>query len=169
MQDIPHKLKTYDNTANEYEYTINWDKTEILTNLTSKPYNDIVNKLPHPYNTIKLTKESKILGRLMTLHKNSNKNADFRLKKAKTAWNLIKYSSITNKNIDKTLRIYLFKAIIQSILTYSLHLFHISPSILSKLQAFYSMCIRKVYTGPRDPNTASMTSLDIRRKLKLQH
>ena len=88
------------------------------------------------------------------------------MKKAKTAWNLIKYSSITNKNIDKTLRIYLLKAIIQSILTYSLHLFYISPSILLKLQAFYSMCIRKVYTGPHNPNIEIMTNLDIRRDTK---
>ena len=67
-----------------------------------------------------MCKISKILGHIANANNNLNEAVDERIQKANDAWNNIRNSVITDKNINKKLRLMLCESLITSILLYSL-------------------------------------------------
>ena len=116
-----------------------------------------------PLNDITLTRNGKLLGHLTTAANNGGGNAMLLLQNANTEWNLAKYGPMGNTAINGHIRFNLCKTIIFAILTYSIKLFLISDSILSKLESCYSKCHRRVLIGPYKQGNESITNLDIRR------
>ena len=108
---------------------------------------ELIQKYEEPYNKIECVKTSKILGHIMNTTNNLNEAVEDRIQKAKAAWRYIRNSIITNKNISKKLRLMLFDSLITSILLYSLHIIPMNKTNISKLQRFYSKCIRVIAEG----------------------
>ena len=83
----------------------------------------------------------------MNTNNNLKEAVGDRVQKANYAWRNIRNSVITDKNVNKELRLMLFESLITSILLYSLHIIHMNKTNISKLQRFYSKCIRVILEG----------------------
>ena len=90
-------------------------------NNTSARTIPFINNPTDPFNAINISKNSKILGHLMTHNNDGYENADYRLLKAKTALNLAK-TALLPVIISTNRRVNLYNDVILSILTYSLQL-----------------------------------------------
>ena len=123
-----------------------------------------IDTLPHPYNQIKCTTKSKILGHMMTADNNFTIAVLDRLNKAKGAWAKLRRSFLTNTVISIKYRLIISHSIIGSILLYGLHIFNLNNTNYSLMQSFYSKCIREITNGIKkfDPNQNRKTNKQIR-------
>ena len=83
----------------------------------------------------------------MSTKANVTDTMDDRLKKAKVAWAHIKKSFITDLKINTKLRINYYKALIATILLYSIHIHPINETSLRKIQFSHSNCIQYIING----------------------
>jgi len=99
-----------------------------------------------------------------TNNNNTNEAIQDRLSKGNTAWRNIKNSYIPNKTLDTKLRLQLYDTLIGSILLYSLHVIPLNVSNLTKMQSFYSKCIRIAPEGTFYENEKKIKNQEIRNK-----
>ena len=114
-----------------------------------KQFQSYIDSLNQPYNQIKCTTKSKILGRMMTADNHNAIAVQDRLCKAKNAWAKLRRSFITNADIHIKYRLIIFHSIIGSILLYSLHIAELNKTNFSTMQSYYSKCIREIVNGIR--------------------
>ena len=76
-------------------------------------------------------------------------------------------SQITNRDVDTGLRLNYYKALILTILLYSVHIHHITDQTLNKPQSFHSHCIHYIIHAKYDNNQKRDANLQIRRKYSL--
>ena len=98
----------------------------------------------------------------MNTTNNLNEAVDDRIQKANAAWHNIRNSVITDKSVNKKLRLMLFESLITSILLYSLHIIPTNKTNISKLQRFYSKCIRVISEGTYKENCKKTSNQKIR-------
>ena len=113
---------------------------------------------------IKCVTTAKILGHVINTNESMDEAIKDRLKKAKNAWHAIKNKYITNKEINTKLRLQLFDSLIGSILLYSLHIIQLNKTSISKIQSFYSKCVRTISEGYYHENNIKINNKTIRIK-----
>ena len=120
--------------------------------------------IPAPCKHIKCDNKSNIRGHIMTVSHSTTKAVDDRLNKANSAWGTLRRSSSTNINFPTRHRLIILHAPIGSIILYSLQCYEISITNITRLQSFYSKCIRDVTQGilKYDETKQNNTNISIR-------
>ena len=91
---------------------------------------------------------AKMIGHIVTTEANITDTIDDRLHKANAAWQSIRKSFITNLNIDTSLGLNYYEALITTVLIYSIHLRPINETA-AKIQPLRPYCIKYIIINGR--------------------
>ena len=149
----------------EYGGKLNYGKSEIQVHLVGKGSQKWAKKLrtegctDGEGHTYPVVSHSKHLGSMISINGSVEQEITFRLSRARVALGRLGHRVLFKQKIKKSVRVSIYKAVIQSILLYNLHIRVIPEWLMMKLEQFQMKCLRGIEGEGRHISRKTNTTL----------